>query len=35
MKDWLVAFVAAASLIGLVFWCTHVLIPLFRALYVG
>ena len=35
MKDWAVSFLAAVLLIGLVLWCTHVLIPLFRVLYVG
>jgi hypothetical protein len=24
MKDWFVAFIAAASLVGLVFWCGYV-----------
>jgi hypothetical protein len=26
MKDWFVAFVAAASLLGLVLWCAYVFI---------
>ena len=35
MKDWAVSFIAAALLIGLVLWCVRILIPFFRALYVG
>jgi hypothetical protein len=35
MKDWAVAFIAAALLIGLVLWCVSILVPLFRVLYVG
>lgn len=35
MKDWAVSFIAAVLLIGLVLWCIRILVPLFRALYVG
>jgi len=28
MKDWAVAFIAAALLIGLVIWCTSIIAPL-------
>ena len=26
MNDWLVAFIAAASLVGLVLWCVYILV---------
>jgi hypothetical protein len=26
MKDWFVAFIAAASLVGLVLWCVYIFI---------
>ena len=32
MKDWAVAFVAAALLVGLVIWCAYIVIPLFRSM---
>jgi len=32
MKDWAVAFIAAALLIGLVIWCAYIVIPLFRSM---
>lgn len=30
MRDWAVAFIAAALLVGLAIWCAYILIPLFR-----
>jgi hypothetical protein len=30
MKDWFVAFIAAASLVGLVLWCVYVFIWVLR-----
>jgi hypothetical protein len=32
MKDWAVAFIAAALLVGLVIWCAYIVIPLFRSM---
>jgi hypothetical protein len=32
MKDWAVAFIAAALLVGLVIWCAYIAIPLFRSM---
>jgi len=32
MKDWAVAFIAAALLTGLVIWCAYIVIPLFRSM---
>ena len=28
MKDWAVAFIAAALLVGLVVWCVHIIVRL-------
>jgi hypothetical protein len=30
MKDWAVSFIAAVLVVGLIVWCAHVVIPLFR-----
>jgi hypothetical protein len=32
MKDWAVAFIAAALVVGLVIWCAYIVIPLFRSM---
>ena len=35
MRDWAVAFLAAALVCGLVVWCAYLLAPFVKALYVG
>lgn len=30
MKDWLVAFIAAASLLGLILWTAYIVVGLWR-----
>jgi hypothetical protein len=35
MKDWLLSFVAAATVVGLIVWCTSIVVPFLRVLYVG
>jgi hypothetical protein len=32
MKEWAVAFIAAALLVGLVIWCAYIVVPLFRSM---
>jgi len=32
MKDWAVAFIAAALVVGLVIWCAYIVIPLVRSM---
>ena len=32
MKEWAVAFIAAALIVGLVIWCAYIVVPLFRSM---